>query len=126
MTLIEVPVQIAVPDLLRAMEKLPATELDELLQEARLLQKRRQSEKALHAVIQQQLPVERATRLRELSQKQEEERITAAERLELLQITDEVEQADVVRAEALLALAQQRQLSITELLRQLNLERSLG
>ena len=88
------------------------------MQEARLLQKRRQSEKALLATIQQQLPVERAACLRELSQKQEEERITAAERLELLQITDEVEQADVARAEALLALAQQRQLSIAELLRQ--------
>ena len=113
MTLIEVPAQIALSDLLRAMEKLPATELDELLQEARLLQKRRQSEKALLATIQQQLPVERAACLRELSQKQEEERITAAERLELLQITDEVEQADVARAEALLALAQQRQLSIS-------------
>lgn len=126
MTVLEVPVQIAVPDLLRAMEKLPANELDELLQEARLLQRRRQSESALLTVIHRQLSSEQAARLQTLSRKQEEERITESERTELLQLTDLIEQADVERAEALLALAQQRQLSLGELLHQLDLDRTLG
>lgn len=126
MTALEVPVQIAVPDLLRAMEKLPANELDELLQEARLLQRRRQSESALLTVIHRQLSSEQAARLQTLSRKQEEERITESERTELLQLTDLIEQADVERAEALLALAQQCQLSLGELLHQLDLDRTLG
>lgn len=125
MTVLEVSAQIAVPDLLAAMEKLPVDELDELLQETRQLQMRRKGEAELLAIIHRQLPSTQATRLKELSQKQEEERITKDERSELLQLTDVVEQADVERAEALWALAQQRQLPIRELLQQLNLERTL-
>lgn len=126
MTVIEVSAQIAVPDLLAAMEKLPTNELDELLQEARALQIRRKEEAELLSIIHWQLPSTQATRLKALSQKQEEERITEEERSELLQLTDMVEQADVERAEALWALAQQRQLPLRDLLRQLNLERYLG
>ena len=126
MTVIEVSAQIAIPDLLAAMEKLPTNELDELLQEARALQIRRKEEAELLSLIHWLLPPIQATRLKNLSQKQEEERITEEERRELLELTDMVEQADVERAEALWTLAQQRQLPLRDLLRQLNLERHLG
>ena len=126
MTVIEVSAQIALPDLLAAMEKLPTNELDELLQEARQLQIRRKEEAELLSIIQWQLPPAQADRLRELSQKQEEEQIAEQERRELLQLTDLVEEADVARAEALWALAQQRQVTLRDLLHQLSLERDLG
>lgn len=51
MTVIEVSAQIALPDLLAAMEKLPTNELDELLQEARQLQIRRKEEAELLSII---------------------------------------------------------------------------
>lgn len=59
MTIVEAPVQIRAPDLLRAIEQLPPADLDELLAQARLLQKRRQSEATLLAAIHWQLPIER-------------------------------------------------------------------
>jgi hypothetical protein len=57
-----------------------------------------------------------------LSAKAEEETITAAERVELLQLVAQVETLDGERAEALLALAQRRQVSLRQLLRDLALE----
>ncbi len=117
MTLVEVPVQIRVPDLVKAIEQLPPTDLDELLMQVRLLQKRQQSEAALLNLIYHPLPVEQKTRLYELGDKLEMETITEEEREELLKLVDISEAADVERAEALLVLAERRGITVGQLLR---------
>jgi len=126
MTLVEVPVQIRVPDLVKAIEQLPPTDLDELLMQIRLLQKRQQGEVALLNLIYHPLPAEQKMRLDELGDKLEMETITEGERAELLKLVDISEAADVERAEALLVLAERRGIPVAQLLRDLNLERKLG
>lgn len=121
----EIPVQLKAPDLLKALEQLTSAEIDEVLLQARSIQKRHQSEDVLLGVINRQLAPEKKRRLHELSAKQEAEIITDAEREELISLTDEIEASDVERAEALVNLAQIRQVSMRQLLKQLNLERDL-
>ena len=64
------------------------------------------------AVIQRQLPPEERQRLDDLRDGLEAETLTDAERVELLELVESVEAIDVERAEALLALAQQRGISV--------------
>ncbi|RIK37575.1 MAG: hypothetical protein DCC55_23795 [Chloroflexi bacterium] len=125
MTVIEVPVQIRAPDLIKAIEQLPPADLDELLAQARLLQKRRQNEATLLSTIRWKLPAERQARLHDLQAKQENETLTQDERAELLEIVDEVENANVERAEALLVLAQRQNISVRQLLHNLKLDSDL-
>ncbi|MFN8488623.1 MAG: hypothetical protein U0350_13570 [Caldilineaceae bacterium] len=126
MTMVEVPVQIRVPDLVKVLEQLPANELDELILQAHLIQKRHQSEADLLETIYHPLPADKQARLRELSTKSEMESITEPERAELLKLVEVAENASVARAEALIVLAQKRQISIDQLLHELNLGPKLG
>ena len=73
-------------------------------------------------VIYRQLPRPQHARLIQLSQKLEQETITETERKELLDLVEKTEAADVERAEALLALAQQREVSVNALMHDLRLE----
>jgi len=122
MQVIELPVQVTIPGLLRAVEQLPAKDLEDFLAQARLIQKRNQNERALLDVIYRQLPRPQHTRLIQLSQKLEQETITETEREELLDLVEKTEAADVERAEALLALAKQREISMSALMHDLGLE----
>ena len=126
MTPVEVPVQIRVPDLVKAIEQLPPTDLDELLMQIRLLQKRQQSEVDLLNLIYYPLPLEQKTRLYKLGDKLEMETITEEERAELLNLVEEAETASSERVEAFVALAQKREISFEQLLHDLALEPSLG
>ncbi len=126
MTVLELPVQIKAPDLLKAMEQLPPNEFDELLEQAQLLRQRQQVDAGLLTTIHHRLPIAQRARLQELSSKQEAEEITEIEQTELLQLTDAIEAADVERAEALLVLANKRGLPMRELLRLLNLDTDRG
>ena len=47
MQVFELPVQVTIPGLLRAVEQLPAKDLEDFLAQARLIQKRNQNERAL-------------------------------------------------------------------------------
>jgi hypothetical protein len=122
MMVVEAPVQLSVPTLLQAIRQLPPSELDRLLTQAHLIQQEQAGEAALLALIHRQLSAAQQRRLQMLSAKAEEETITAAERVELLQLVAQVETLDGERAEALLALAQRRQVSLRQLLRDLALE----
>jgi hypothetical protein len=84
MTMVEVPVQIKVPDLFKAIEQLPATELEELLLRIRLRQKRQQDDTSLVELIYHPLPAKQRARLNELGAKLEAETISEEEREELL------------------------------------------
>ncbi len=122
MQVFELPVQVTIPGLLRAVEQLPAKDLEDFLVQARLIQKRTQNERALLDVIYRQLPRPQYARLIELSQRLEQETIAEEERTELLDLVEMTEAADVERAEALLALAQQREVSVSALMHDLGLE----
>jgi hypothetical protein len=125
MTIVEAPVQIRAPNLLKAIEQLPPADLDDLLAQARLFQTRRQSDATLLAVIHWQLPPEQQARFRELQGKQESETLTEDERAELLEIMDGIENANVERAEALVVLAQRQGISVRQLLQTLKPESSI-
>lgn len=116
MTIVEVPVQIRVPDLVKVLEQLPANELDELILQAQLIQKRHPSEADLLETISHPLPGDKQARLRALSAKLEMESISESERTELLKLVEAAENASVARTEALIVLAQKRQISIDQLL----------
>lgn len=122
MTIVQAPVQLTVSTLLQAMRQLPPSELDTLLIQARLLQKEQASEAHLLALAQRKLPTLQQIRLEELSTKAENETISVAERAELLTLVEQVETLDGERAEALLALAQQRNISVRQLLQELALD----
>ena len=122
MQVFELPVQVTIPGLLRAVEQLPAKDLEDFLAQARLIQKRNQNDRYLLDIIYRQLPQPQRARLIELSQKLEQETIAEAERRELLNLVEKTEAADVERAEALLALAQQRAVSVSALMHDLRLE----
>jgi hypothetical protein len=125
MPVVEAPVQLNVPTILQAIKQLAPSELDTLLAQARLIQKGQAGEAHLLTLIHRNVPASQRIRLQELSAKAEEETITEAERTELLQLVEQVETFDSERAEALLALAQRRQVSLRQLLRDLALDTSL-
>ena len=125
MTVVEAPVQLSVPNLLQAIIQLAPSELDLLLVQAHLIQQEQTSEANLLTRIQRQLPAAQQSRLATLSAKAEAETITAAERIDLLQLVEQAETLDGERAEALLTLAQRRQVSLRQLLRDLALDRTL-
>ncbi len=122
---VELPVQITVPGLLRAVAQLAPSELDKFMAEASIIQKRTRSEATLLSAIHKRLPEQQLQRLRELEFRLEAETIAEQERQELLQLVELAELADVERAEALLALAQKRQTTVGLLLQELKLETSL-
>ena len=93
--------------------------------QAHLIQQEQTSEANLLTRIQRQLPAAQQSRLATLSAKAEAETITAAERIDLLQLVEQAETLDGERAEALLTLAQRRQVSLRQLLRDLALDRTL-
>jgi hypothetical protein len=75
-------------------------------------------ETALLDIIQRRLPPEDQQRLAYLRQRNEAEEITDAEHQELLVYIDRVEQMDVERAEALIKLAQVRQVDLKILIKE--------
>lgn len=125
MAVVEAPVQLSVPTLLQAIKQLAPNELDTLLIQARLLQKEQTGEAHLLTLIHRNLLASQRIRLQGLSAKAEEETITVVERTELLHLVEQVETFDSERAEALLALAQRRQVSLRQLLHDLALDMSL-
>jgi hypothetical protein len=76
------------------------------------------SETALLEIIQRRLPPEDRQRLAYLRQRNEAEEITDIEHQELLVYIDRVEQMDVERAEALIKLAQMRQVDLKVLIQE--------
>ena len=126
MAVLEIPAQVTVDALVQAVAQLPPDELEEFLTQVNFLRQRRATEASLLAIVHRQLPSGQRQRLDELRDKLEAETLTDAERTELLELVEHVEATDVERAEALLALAQKRGVSVRQLMEDLNLEPRLA
>jgi len=122
MNTIEIPVQITLPDLIKAVERLPPGDLDHFMRQARRIQKQQKGEAQLMTLIQQEMLQKDRQRLQSLSKKLESEIISEPERLELLRLVEQSEELDVKRAEALLELSQQREIPMGQLLKELKME----
>ncbi|MEZ4767727.1 MAG: hypothetical protein R2844_04805 [Caldilineales bacterium] len=117
MQVVESPVQVTVPALLKAVETLSEDDLDLFLAQARRIQQRNQDDSALLNVVNQGLPEEQAARLAELALGLEQESLTEEERNELLALVERAETIDVERAEALWTLAQRRHVTLSQSLK---------
>ena len=123
MPVVKVPAELTVYHLIRAVEQLPSEELAEFARRVIAIQVRRgvpllmnDEEQALLTAISGQLPTEAQRRLDELREKSCEETLTPAEQAELLAFVQQVEQRDVLRAEALVQLAKKRGTTVSELM----------
>jgi AraC-like DNA-binding protein len=119
---LNIPAQVTVDTLVKVVAQLPSDTLDDFLAQVNLIRQHQMKEATLLAAIQRRLPVEQQRRLGELRDALENETLTEAERIELLELVEQAEAADVERAEALLALAQKRGISVRQLMDDLNLE----
>jgi hypothetical protein len=79
------------------------------------------TEKILLQKIDRTLPLVIQQRYNDLRSKIQSQTLTSAEQKELLDLTDTVEQFDADRLQNLLALAQLRQVTLPQLLQQLNI-----
>lgn len=110
-----IPIEISTEQLLQAVERLPAEELDAFAARVIALRARREmprlpaDETALLLQINRAgLEPEQQARFDELVVKRQDETIDPAELRELVQLTDTAEQQDVARLEALAELARLR------------------
>jgi len=126
MAAVDIPARVTVDALVKAVAQLSGDELEEFLSQVKLLRQRQADEADLLAVVQRRLPAEQQQRLDELRDKLEAETLTDAERDELLELVERIEAADVERAEAMLALAQRRGVSVRQLMEDLDLEPRLA
>ena len=114
--------QLSTDKLLQAVERLSLPELEWFVFEVLKLRARRiapsisREEGELLARINSGLPRETQARYRELIKKRREERLTEQEYQELLTLTDEAEQKQAERLEALVELAALRNMSLRELM----------
>jgi hypothetical protein len=128
MTNIQIHAQISTEELVRAVEQLPPSELDEILQTImtlRLLHTASvlsQSESELLLKINQPLPKFLQERYDLLIAKRKNETLTTEEHTELLQLTDQVEHMEEERVQHLATLAQVQHISLSQLLQDLGIE----
>jgi predicted GNAT superfamily acetyltransferase len=126
MPVVKIPAELTVDHLIRAVEQLPSEELTEFARRVIAIQVHRgvpllmdDEEQALLVAISGRLPMEVQRRLDELWEKSHEETLTPAERAELLAFVQQVEQRDVVRAEALVQLAKKRGTTVSDFLQEI-------
>jgi hypothetical protein len=123
-------IEIDVDDMLKGVAQLEPNELAQVVNKLLALQARQRAislsktETDLLEQINQGLPQTVRLRYDELATKLQEETLTPSEHEELLRLTDQIEQADVERLCALIALAELRQVSLDTLMDQLGLRRS--
>lgn len=118
-----IPIEISTEQLLHAVERLPANELDAFVAQVNALRAHRvaphltQDETTLLLQINRApLDPPRQARFNELVAKRQSETITSAELQELIQLTDTIERCDVERLEALRDLAHLRNTTVPALM----------
>ena len=122
--------EIDIDEMLKGVAQLEPNELEQVVNKLLALQARQRAislsktETDLLEQINQGLPQTVHLRYDELAAQLQEETITPPEHDELLRLTDQIEQADVERLRALIALAQLWQVSLDTLMDQLGLRRS--
>jgi len=120
-------IEIDVDDMLKGVAQLQNSELDQFVEEVVALRAQRKapnlpnSEVELLQKIGQGVPSEVRIRLAELKIKLHEETLTPGEQVELIELTDQIEQADAGRLDNLILLAQLRNVSLDMLMEQLDI-----
>lgn len=114
-------------NIVRAAERLPISELTDLVQDLLRLQARRQApvlssgEAELLQQINQGLLPEQQVRYEQLIEKRLAETLTPTEHQELMQFNQRVEQLNVARVKSLISLAQLRQTTLSQLMTELGI-----
>jgi hypothetical protein len=126
MTTVEVSTKLTVDDLIKAVEQLPPQELTKFIRRVIALQTKRgeallanDEEQALLVTVEKRLRPELQSRLDALREESRKRRLTPSEQAELLQFVQQVEQQDLKRVEALINLAQKRDITVTALMDEL-------
>lgn len=120
-------VVVSAEELLKAVDQLPTDQLEKFVEQVLLLQARRrvpyvpQKEAELLLKIHEGLSDEMQQRYDDLSTKRRAKTLTPEEHQELRTLLDQVEQRNAERVEALVQLAQIRQISLDELMSNLDI-----
>lgn len=127
MATVQIKSDVDIDQLLEGVAQLDTAELRQFLTRASLLLAQRQdtalpsSESELLRQINQGLPADTQHRYDELREKLRREELSSEEHEELLKLVDVVEQATADRLQHLIALSQLRQISLDELMKQLEI-----
>ena len=127
MATVQIRSDIDIDQLLEVVAQLDTAELRQFLTRANLLLAQRQdvalssSESDLLQKINQGLPSDTQRRYDELREKLRSEELSPEEHEELLELVDVVEQSHADRLQHLIALSQLRQVSLDELMKQLDI-----
>lgn len=127
MPTIQVEAQVSGQDLLKAVEQLAPSDLQQFVEEVLALRARRLSpclsrdEAQLLSQINQGLPEDLRQRYEQLIVRRREEVLTPDEHAELLRLTDDVERREADRLRALTELAQLRKVSLSALMKALGI-----
>ncbi|MFP4310251.1 MAG: hypothetical protein ACLFQQ_23810 [Desulfococcaceae bacterium] len=122
MSILQVNSTVRFEDLLKAVGQLKTDELERLMSEVVSLRAKRRAasfsekETELLLKITTGLPPEIQNRFHELNQKRREEKLSASEHSELLELTERMEKLDSERAAYLAELAQLKGISFSKLL----------
>jgi hypothetical protein len=114
--------------LVQAVERLTASELDAFVDQVAALRARRHApmlsddESSLFAIINQALPEPERQRLTELADRRSDERLTPGEHSDLLELQQRLEALHAARVKALAELAQLRGVTLTTVMEQLGIQ----
>jgi hypothetical protein len=117
-----------VDELLKAVEDLSEPDLDHLVKRALFVRARRRApiatpeESILLRTINRGIPAELSNRYEILADKRDDETLTEAEHTELLAIGDQIETIGVQRLEALVKLAELKQVPLLQLMADLGIQ----
>jgi hypothetical protein len=125
--MIQVKTELSFDELLKAVEQLSLSDLEQLMSQVIALQAQRKArslskaETELLLKINQGLPPDVQQRLNELVAKRQAETLSFEEHQELLQLTDQIEKSDAKRVQYLTELARLRGASLTALMKELGI-----
>jgi hypothetical protein len=129
MTTIQIQTQLSFETLLNSLQQLEPAELDQLAQATSLARARKRApnltavETTLLQKIQDStIPSETRQRCAELTQTQAQRPLSASEREKLAELVDQMELLNAQRLRHLIALADLRQVTLDELMRQLEIK----
>lgn len=128
MSIVPVKAQMTTSQLLKAVEQMPARELDQFVEQVVALRSALRAPKLAHSEaelltkINQGVPADLQSRYDELIAKRRESTLTRNEYDELLQLTEQVEAVDVRRVEHLAELARLRKTTLRALMNDLGIK----
>jgi hypothetical protein len=128
MSTVKVEIQLSSQELLKAVEQLSLTDLEQFVSQVLLLQAQRkanslpQAEAELLQTINQGIPSDTQKNYDELIAKRQAETLTPEEHSELLRLTEQIEKLQAQRLESLAELARLRKTSLTALMENLGIQ----